>query len=352
MDIKTKKHVAIGLIVTLFIIYFQVILGGTTRLTGSGLSITRWDIVTGTLPPLSNEAWNNAFDLYKQTPQYHKLNKGMALSEFKSIFFWEWLHRVWGRFGFVFLVGLFAYFYRKLDRTAVLRFGTVFALYAAQGVLGWFMVASGLVDMPWVSHYRLTAHLLLAIVLFAYILWFAADLLLEPSQKVTHEPTRRWAYALVPLVLLQIAYGGFMSGLHAAMFFPSFPDYNGFWLPPNLFGETPFIKNFFESIATIQFIHRTLAYILAVLIIYFWTQQRRIVSNNPYLHKTSNFLLVLLCTQIALGATVLLLSKQGIPVFWGVLHQAVGLLLLSTLLFICFQYRRTAAASLSTQNPS
>ncbi len=350
MDNKTKKQLAIGLIITLFIIYFQVILGGTTRLTGSGLSITRWDIVTGTLPPLTANAWNDAFQLYQQTPQYHKLNKGMSMPEFKAIFFWEWLHRLWGRFGFVFLVGLFAYFYRRLDRQTVFRFGTVFALYAAQGVLGWFMVASGLVDMPWVSHYRLTAHLLLAIVLFAYILWFAADLLLLPSQKVTHPATQRWAYALVPLVLLQIAYGGFMSGLHAAMFFPSFPDYNGSWLPTNLLGETPFYKNFFEGIATIQFIHRTLAYILAVLIIWFWIQVRRVVTTNPYLHKTTNLLLLLLVVQISLGATVLLLSKQGIPVFWGVLHQAVGLLLLSTLLFICFQYNRVKAINSSTQN--
>ena len=309
MDNKTKKQLALGLIITLFIIYFQVILGGTTRLTGSGLSITRWDIVTGTLPPLTANAWDDAFQLYQQTPQYHKLNKGM-----------------------------------------VFRFGTVFALYAAQGVLGWFMVASGLVDMPWVSHYRLTAHLLLAIVLFAYILWFAADLLLLPSQKITHPATQRWAYALVPLVLLQIAYGGFMSGVHAAMFFPSFPDYNGSWLPANLFGETPFYKNFFEGIATIQFIHRTLAYILAVLIIWFWIQVRRVVTTNPYLHKTTNLLLLLLVVQISLGATVLLLSKQGIPVFWGVLHQAVGLLLLSTLLFICFQYNRVKAINSSTQN--
>lgn len=343
MNNSTKRAVAVGLIIALAIIYIQVILGGTTRLTGSGLSITRWDIVTGTLPPLSDADWQHAFGLYQQTPQYHKLNKGMTMSQFQFIFFWEWLHRLWGRLGFVFLLGLFGYYYRRLDRTNIRRFAVVFALYAAQGVMGWLMVASGLVDMPWVSHYRLTAHLLLAIVLFAYILWFATDLLLSDEQhpRVQHPSSRRWAYALVPLVLLQIAYGGFMSGLRAALYYPSFPDYNGAWLPANLWAATPFYKNFLENIDTIQFIHRTLAYLLAGFIVYYWWQVRQLRHiANPYLRPTANALLLLLVVQITMGASILLLSKHGIPVLWGVLHQATGLMLLSSLLFACFQYQK------------
>lgn len=343
MEATTKKQLAFWLIIALIIIYVQVIIGGITRLTESGLSITRWDLVSGTLPPMSETAWNEQFTLYQQSPQYAKINKGMSLNEFKFIFFWEWLHRFWGRWGGLFLVTVFAWFMirKKLDSNIRKHLIIILLLYAFQGVLGWFMVKSGLVDMPRVSHYRLTAHLLTALTLFAYILWLVSGLLLAPQQKVQDKATYddlRW---LIPLIILQIAYGGFMSGLRAALYFPSFPDYNGNFTPVNLWALKPFHLNFFENIATVQFIHRTLAYFLVIYVIQLWLKIRRIITENPYLHPTNNLLLVLIALQVTLGISILLLSAQGIPVLWGVLHQAVGLAVLSTTLFLFFQYRKT-----------
>lgn len=342
-SVSSKKQLGYLLIIALVIIYLQVIIGGITRLTGSGLSITEWKVVTGTLPPLSEQAWQTEFDKYRQTPQYEKLNKGMTLAEFKYIFFWEWLHRLWGRVGFMFILAVFGFMLlkKRLNLTYTKRFLLFMFLYICQGLLGWIMVKSGLVDMPWVSHYRLTAHLLLAIVLFAYTLWFVSDLLIPPGNEVAHHSLRQFTHLLIGLLVIQIIFGGFMSGLRAAMFYPSFPDMNGEFIPQNLFATKPFLLNFTENIATIQFTHRTLAYVLFVLIIAYWNQARRLQTGNVAFGYAVNLLPVALLVQFALGITVLLLSNRGIPVGFGVAHQAVGLLLLSAVLFIAFQFTKT-----------
>lgn len=340
---KGQKVLAFWLMIALAIIFLQVIIGGTTRLTESGLSITKWEVVKGSLPPLNEADWQAQFDLYRQTPQYEKVNKGMSLADFKFIFFWEWVHRLWGRVGFMFLLGLLAVMAarRHLDRKNYRRFGYLLLLYAAQGLLGWIMVKSGLSDMPRVSHYRLTAHLLLAIFLFAYILWWVVDLLTPVARKIQNTSLRNSLHWIIGVAVVQIMFGGFMSGLRAATHYPSFPDMNGYIFPPTLFFMKPFYINFFENIATIQFTHRGIAYLLSGLVVWFWLKARRVQHDNTFFGNAIVVLPFVLATQVILGVSVLLLSADGtIPVGFGVAHQAVGLLLLSTLLFIAFQFDR------------
>ncbi|OWY25243.1 heme A synthase [Sphingobacteriales bacterium UPWRP_1] len=343
MNNTYRKRLGLLLLAALGVIYLQVIIGGITRLTGSGLSITEWKVVTGTLPPLTQTQWQTEFDKYRQTPQYHKLNKGMTLPEFKNIFFWEWLHRLWGRVGFLFVLGVFVFMFLKkqLSHESLRHFLIFLFLYLCQGLLGWIMVKSGLVDMPWVSHYRLTAHLLLAIVLFSYTLWFVADLLVPKNQLVHNPSLQKYTWVLAALLIVQIAFGGFMSGLRAAVFYPSFPTYNGQWIPANMGVMKPFLLNFTENVATIQFTHRSLAYLLFVLIWLYWYKARKQAVNNRFFTQTVQLLPVLLLLQFGLGITVLLLSRTGIPVGFGVAHQAVGLLLLSAVLFLGFLFTRT-----------
>ncbi|MFK7907951.1 MAG: COX15/CtaA family protein [Chitinophagales bacterium] len=347
MNTSDKKLLVKLLIFSLVIIYFQVIVGGITRLTESGLSMTDWKVVTGSIPPMSQEAWDIEFKNYQESPEYKEINEGMSLTEFKSIFFWEWLHRVWGRWGFVFLFGIFAYFLakKKLDRKHIGRFSLLLLLYIAQGLLGWFMVKSGLVDRPEVSHYRLTAHLLLAIFLFAYVLWYVSDLVVESESKIYDPQMQRFAWILVGVLVLQIMFGGFMSGLKAASHYPSFPDMNGAYIPHNLFEMQPFWMNFTEHIPTIQFTHRGIAYLLVVLILTYGHFAKRLGAGHPFFRQVNLALPFVLITQVLLGIFTLLNSLGSVPVFLGVAHQACGLLLLSTMLLLAFQYGKNGKVS-------
>ncbi len=341
MTINNQRQLGIWLIIALAIIYLQVIIGGTTRLTESGLSITEWNVVTGVVPPLNELGWIEEFKKYQETPEYQEINKGMSLQDFQYIYFWEWLHRIWGRIGFLFLLGLLAVFWalKKLDNKAKKRFAILLLLYIAQGFLGWFMVKSGLVDRPDVSHYRLTAHLLLAIFLFAYVLWWVVDLLVPVEQYLKNASVRRFLWILVGITIVQIIFGGFMSGLRAAPHYPTFPDMNGELIPHNLFVMKPFWINFGEHIPTIQFTHRTLAYLLSILIVTFWYKNKQLKVKNEIFSKGIHILLVILCIQVTLGILVLLNAQGTIPIGLGVAHQAVGLLLLSILLILAFQFR-------------
>lgn len=343
MDNKSKRQLAYFLIFCLIVVYFQVIVGGITRLTESGLSMTDWNIVTGVVPPMGNEAWDAEFAKYKESPQYKEVNQGMSIGEFKYIYFWEWFHRVWGRVGFMLLFGAFVYFLarKKLDTTNVKRFVILLLFYIAQGFLGWFMVKSGLSDRPEVSHYRLTAHLLLAIFLFTYILWFFNSLLSDNKQKVEHKKYLRYTWGLVGLLVVQIIFGGFMSGLEAATHYPTFPDMNGEIVPSNLFDMQPFWLSFLEHIPTIQFIHRNLAYLLLIIILAYWANVKSIAShfNNRFFSNALNALPIILLLQVSLGILVLINAIGTVPVFLGVAHQAIGLLLLSTVVFIGFQFK-------------
>ncbi len=343
MTDANKKLLGKLLIVSLVVILIQVMIGGITRLTGSGLSMTDWNIILGVFPPINEAQWLEEFAQYKASPQYIKLNTGMSLSDFKFIYFWEWFHRVWGRIGFTFLFGLFAFFTftKRLDLTNFFRFGILLFLYLIQGLLGWWMVKSGLVDNPYVSHYRLASHLVLAIINFAFVLWWVVKLLIAEKENVDASGSNFKMYAWLSslLIFVQIIFGAFMSGLKIAGRYPSWPDMNGVFIPETIFSMTPWYTNFLENAATIQFTHRGLAYLLVIILVIYFFKAKSLKANNIF-SNALYALPVILLIQVILGiATVLTASGDKVMVGLGSAHQVVGLILLSTVLFLNFQLK-------------
>ncbi len=342
---KYHSAVKVWLLIGLFMIFVQVVVGGITRLTGSGLSITRWEIVTGTVPPLNTAQWEEAFDAYKQTPQYAKINEGMSMSEFKFIFFWEYIHRLWARLmGFVFAIPFVFFVARKMiDRPLIRRLGIVILLAAIVASFGWIMVASGLVDRPWVNAYKLTLHLSLALILFSYLLWTTLHVL-QPQKKVIHNPVlKKWIYIILGVVAIQIVLGGIMSGMKAGLFYPTWPDMHGEWIPSVLTSADHWnVDNFIHydshlfMAALVQILHRTTAYILSGLI--FWYFYRGIKNVTSPVFRTFLYLLVsMLVIQVLLGIFTLVNCVGTVPVGLGVLHQAGALVLLTFTLVLVYQ---------------
>jgi len=351
VDVWQKKEknyspaVKAWLIAGLFMIFMQVVVGGITRLTGSGLSITRWEIVTGTLPPLNEQQWEEAFGLYKATPQYARINEGMTMGEFQFIYFWEYIHRLWARLmGFVFIIPL-AFFWLRgmLDKPLLKRMGVVFLLAALVASFGWIMVASGLVSRPWVNAYKLAMHLSLALILYSYLLWVAFKAF-QPEQPVLHNRLlKKGAIAITAAIAVQIVLGGIMSGMKAGLFFPTWPDMNGMALPEVLLsGANWTVENFVDydsslfMPALIQLLHRTTAYILIIMVLWYFY---KVLKANPGRHlKMGLYLLVsMLIIQVVLGILTVINCIGAIPVGLGVLHQAGALLLLSAILFVDYQ---------------
>ncbi len=343
--ISYPKVIKVWLAIGVFMVFMQVVIGGITRLTGSGLSITKWEIVTGTLPPLNAAAWEEAFDEYKATPQYEQINEGMSMGEFKFIYFWEYFHRLWARtMGFVFAIPFF-YFLSKgwIDKMLKRRLLIVVALAAVVASFGWIMVASGLIERPWVNAYKLTMHLSLALVLFSYLLWTTFKVFQPYSQVINSKFLKKGAFILISVLALQIVLGGIMSGMKAALFYPTWPDLNGEYLPEVLLESANWnVENFvnydktsFMS-ALVQILHRTTAYLLVIIgLIYFG---RGIKMELPKMFKISLFLMLgMLIIQVALGIFTVINSKASIPVDLGVYHQAGALLLLGVVLFLNFQ---------------
>lgn len=323
---RDRRVLALWLLVVAAMIFAMVVLGGTTRLTRSGLSIVEWRLFAGTLPPLTEAHWVELFEKYKLTPEYLKVNVGMDLAGFKEIFWLEYLHRLWGRLiFFVALVPLAWFLWRKrVEKPLVRRLVAVPLLVAANGVLGWLMVASGLVDIPRVSPYRLTAHLGLAVAIYGYVLWLALSLLYPPAPAPA--PARRAATGVTLFVFFMILTGGFVAGTKAGYAFNTWPLMNGRFVPEGIFGMEPWWANLFENVATVQFDHRLLAYLLAVTIPAFWRWARRFevpARARSLLH----LLLAALAVQVGLGIATLV---YVVPVWLGALHQA-GALLLFTL---------------------
>ncbi len=335
-----KKRVGIWLIIGLIMIYFQIILGGITRLTGSGLSITKWEIVTGTLPPLNESAWEDAFNLYKQTPQFEKINSDMTLAGFKSIYFWEYVHRVWARsMGFVFLIPLIFFLPSgMISRPLMRKLILVVVLAAVVASFGWIMVASGLINRPWVNAYKLSIHLCLAVLLYAYLLWTTLWYY-HPIDNGRRSALLGW---FVVLMGLQIFLGGLMSGMKAALFYPTFPDYRGYFFPQVLYHSDSWnvsdLYDYDRSAllpALVQVGHRTVGYVLAVLGGIGFVRLRK-ECEDDYFRKGLWVFLVLLVTQILLGISVLVNSVAVIPITLGVLHQGVAILLLSAVLWLWY----------------
>ena len=334
LQISHRKQVVGWLVVCGILVFCMIIVGGATRLTHSGLSIVEWEPIVGTIPPLNDTDWNQVFDEYKGSPEYQLINFGMSLDEFKVIFWWEYFHRLLGRLiGFVFFVPfLFFLLTRRLNAGLTGRLLGIFALGGLQGGMGWYMVASGLVDEPNVSQYRLTAHLGIAFLIFGAITWTAMSVL-YPSRTNFSVPVRsmyKTSVAVSATLFLMVLSGGFVAGLQAGLIYNTFPLMGNSFIPPNLFALTPFWTNFFDNMTTVQFDHRIIAYILAIMIPIFWFKlRRRDVSNRT---KTlSNLLLGLLALQIVLGITTLI---YHVPTVLGVAHQAIGSLLFITSLAV------------------
>jgi heme a synthase len=342
---RAPHAVKVWLLIGLVMVFMQVFIGGVTRLTGSGLSITRWEVVKGTMPPLSAAAWDAEFELYKQTPQYQKINQGMRLSEFKFIYFWEYFHRLWARLMFFVFVFPFAWFVWKgmLSPQLRSRLVVVVLLAGLEGFFGWAMVASGLTKRPWVNAYNLTLHLCMALIIFGYLLWtyFVAA---QASRRFSVQSMawRRFGWSMIALIFVQIALGAMMSGSKAGLFYPTWPDMQGTYVPGLLldganwqavhfvdYDTNPFMP------ALIQFLHRNMAYLITGLVMYFVWQTRGIAVNR--LANARLFLAGAVVLQVVLGIVTLVNCKAKIPVDLGVAHQAGAVLLFGVALFTQYQ---------------
>ena len=342
---KYTKTIRIWLIIGLVMLVGQVMLGGITRLTGSGLSITRWDIVSGVIPPLNTTQWQEAFELYKQTPQYHKINTHFTLSDFKFIYFWEYAHRLWVRIlGFVFLFPFIFFVIRKqLNFYLIKRLGLVIFFTALTASAGWIMVMSGLVDRPWVNAYKLSLHFILAILSISAMVKTIADV--YNYKNTTKNTALKGSVFLILITFLQLIFAGLMSGMKAGLYFPTWPDMNGRFIPEVLLNSTNWswenltnYDTFVFAPALVQFTHRLLAYILLLLMGYiFFSYRTKIYALAKKWLRISSTLILL---QITLGILTLLNIETGIPLFYGVLHQLVGILFFISILFFYFSLRK------------
>jgi heme a synthase len=326
------RAVAAWLLVCALAVAAMVVVGGITRLTHSGLSIVEWQPLVGAVPPLTEADWQAVFDKYRQTPEYKLVNRGMSLAEFKGIFWWEYVHRLLGRaIGVVFLVPLLWFWWRgRIDARLGWKLAGVFVLGGLQGALGWYMVASGLVDEPRVSHLRLAAHLGLAFLILGALLWIAFDLL-YPRRAPRRAAGRLapFAGAIAGIVFLQVLAGGLVAGIRAGKAYNTFPLMNGHLIPPEAFALEPWWLNFLNNMATVQLDHRLLAWLLLLLVPWLWWRVR--TSDAPARARpATHLLLASLIAQFALGVATLL---AAVPVGLGAAHQGVAVLVFSAALF-------------------
>lgn len=361
-----QRQIAVWLLVCCAMIFAMVVIGGITRLTWSGLSITEWQPVTGIVPPLSAADWHAEFAEYQQTAQYKLLNAGMSLGDFKTIFLWEYVHRLWGRLiGFVYLLPFLYFLARgRIPRRLAWPLAGIFALGGAQGALGWWMVESGLANRIEVSQYRLTAHLALALVIYAATLWTALGLLERPapamreregsSPPAGHYPPprpaggeekipgpaprhlRRGAEIVLGLVSLTIVAGGFVAGLNAGLTYNTFPLMDGRFVPAGYAQLSPFVRNWFENIATVQFDHRILAMTTVAAVVALWLAGRHFTP--PRARLALHALLTMALLQLSLGISTLLLV---VPIPLAATHQAGAVLLLTAAIVLRHRLRRT-----------
>lgn len=337
------RAVAAWLLIGVGMIVIQVLLGGITRLTESGLSITEWKPITGTLPPLNEIAWQAEFDKYKVTDQFKYVHQNFTLSEFKSIFFWEWFHRVWARLmGMVFLVG-FVYFLlkKKFSKEMVIPMVILFLLGAIQGAIGWLMVKSGLVpEKYFVGHVELATHFIAALGLLSYTLWFALRFLIAPQQKVIHSPLKKLLISIVIVLFLQLIYGAFIAGLRAAVVAPTWPDINGEMVPAGLNELVPLAKNLAYNPITIHFIHRGLAYLLFGMIFLWWLKAKTVKESGLFIRLRFS-LLLLVSLQVILGVLTVLNATYHNRLIWlGVAHQFTAMLLVMAVVCLLFVVKR------------
>ncbi len=340
------RMIARWLLVCCAMVFLMVVIGGITRLTESGLSITEWKPVSGAIPPLTAAQWTVEFENYKAIPQYQAIHPDMTLAEFKGIFFWEFLHRLWGRliglvYGVPFLVLLVR---RRIPKGLAPRLWVLLVLGGLQGLLGWVMVKSGLSERIEVSQYLLAAHLAAAIALYAALLWVALDLLWPRPAPVSdgRQPALRGGIAAVlGLAFLTLIAGAFVAGLRAGYIYNSFPLMNGAVVPPEYWDLSPWYLNWFENVAAVQFDHRLLAETTWVAIGGLWIWSRRLDLAQRG-RRAVDALFAVVTLQAALGISTLLLV---VPLPIAVLHQAGAVALVTTALVACHALRGSGAIS-------
>ncbi len=335
-----QKPVAIWLLICCAFVFAMVVVGGVTRLTDSGLSMVEWKPIVGTIPPITDSDWDEVFKKYHETPQYKKINQGMSADEFKGIFWWEYSHRILGRvIGLVFFIPFLFFLVRKrIDRPLGLKLAGIFVLGGLQGLMGWYMVKSGLVDNPHVSQYRLTAHLSLAFIIYAAMLHvalglFASDRRLDRSKRLQN--LQRFIQVLIGIIFLMVLSGGFVAGIRAGLAYNTFPLMNGNFIPPEIFMLEPWYLNFFENMATVQFDHRMIAWVLAILVPVFWYKSRQLTLPSSA-RLACNLFLIMLITQICLGIATLLMV---VPLPLAASHQAGALLLFTAAIWVNYKLR-------------
>ena len=339
---KSDKAVGYWLLTGVGMIMIQVLLGGITRLTESGLSITEWKPIVGMLPPIGHEAWVAEFDKYKYTDQFKYIHSDFTLSDFKFIFFWEWFHRLWAQLlGFVFLIG-FVYFIwkKKFRKEMILPFIILFLLGAVQGAIGWIMVKSGLVpEMYFVGHVELATHFVSALVLLVYTLWFALTLLVPQQYIIQNTSLKKMLILLIIILFIQLIYGGFMAGLRAGTVAPTWPTINGEWFPDSLF-STKGKANYFNNPFMVQFIHRGIAYLFTILLL-IWFFKAKANTASSLFNRTRLVPVILVILQVVLGILTVLYSTDAIAIVWfGVLHQFVAMLLLMSLVWMLYLVKK------------
>jgi cytochrome c oxidase assembly protein subunit 15 len=340
---RSQKLIYRWLLLGCFLILLMVLIGGITRLTQSGLSMVKWEPIMGAIPPLSHKEWLAVFDAYKESPEFHHYNAHFTLSEFKEIYFWEYLHRLIGRIiGLIFLLPCIVfwrkgYFTKRLKKQVII----IFALGAFQGVLGWFMVKSGLVDKPHVSHYRLAAHFITALGLMVYLFWVALSLKYEVTAN-SHLKLRKHVKWFLVIVLIQLIYGAFVAGLKAGLLYNTFPKMGSEWLPEefNLVLRRNGILSIFEHSGIVQFMHRMIALLLIFFALFIGSRSRKIALGS--IQKSAlSAMITLVFSQCVLGVITLLFA---VPLLFAVLHQFMAILVVFSAFFFLYSLQKTSSS--------
>jgi len=334
---KKSNAVAIWLLTGVGMIIVQVLLGGITRLTGSGLSITEWKPILGALPPMNEQAWLIAFEQYKEIGQFKHINFDFTLSDFKFIYFWEWFHREWARLiAVVFMLPFIWFIIKKKFRKEMINpLIILFLLGGLQGLIGWIMVKSGLnQENLYVNHIRLAIHFISALGLLCYTLWFALLLLVPTSEYVTDTKMHRLTLWILVLLVVQLVFGAFMAGLKAANFATTWPLINGEFIPSSMMNDT--LSTFTHDPLAVHFIHRNLAYILTAFFIFWYFKAKKINSNGLF-KKIRSIPLLIVFLQVLLGIFTVLFANNKSALLWlGVAHQFTGMMLLLTMVGLLF----------------
>ena len=345
------KSIILWLLSGCFIIYLMIVIVCITRLTHSGLSITEWGVM-GTLPPLGEDKWQEVFAKYQESPEFKEVNYNMTIQQFKSIFWWEWTHRFIGRtiLSGVFIIGFLYFFLRKkLDIKLKKRFVFLFVLGGLQGVIGAWMVASGLNKVPAVSHYRLALHLMSAFTVFAFTFWFALDLIHKNDEKPKDETIKLkpWIIGLFVILIVQIIYGAFTAGFvemsaenkplfRPGQIFNTWPKMGENWIAEQVSIKSTLFQNIFENAAGIQFMHRTIAFFVVAMVLFVWFKSNRL-SLNKFQYNGITFLIYGITIQFLLGIFTLIYQ---VPIVLGVLHQTGAFFLFAVCIYLIFHFRK------------